>query len=164
VTQSVFYAANFRVAGMPMTGKFSHTGRMESLAEPLRCLIVDDNAGFFAAAASLLESEGLTVVGPASTSAEALLRVTELRPDVTLVDVDLGGESGFDLADQLHRGGEAVIMTSVHAEQDFQEMAAASGALGFIQKSALSSGAIRDLLGGRQNGEKASSPNEPRGT
>jgi DNA-binding NarL/FixJ family response regulator len=64
---------------------------------PLRCLIVDDNPGFLAAARDLLECQGVSVVGVASTSAEARRRSRELRPDVTLVDIDLGGESGFDV-------------------------------------------------------------------
>jgi DNA-binding NarL/FixJ family response regulator len=68
----------------------------------LRCLIVDDSYWFLCAARHLLESQGITVVGLASNSAEALQRAAELRPDVTLVDIDLGGESGLDLARQLH--------------------------------------------------------------
>ena len=66
----------------------------------LRCLIVDDNPGSSAARA-LLEQEGVRVVGIASTRAEAVQRAIELHPDVTLLDIDLGGDSGFDLAQQL---------------------------------------------------------------
>jgi CheY-like chemotaxis protein len=64
----------------------------------VRCLIVDDSPWFLDAARSLLEREGITVVGVASTGAEALRRTAEFRPDVMLVDIDLGGESGFELA------------------------------------------------------------------
>jgi len=77
-------------------------------SDPMRCLIVDDSADFVDAARGLLECEGITVVGSASTSAEALRSFEELRPDVTLVDINLGGESGFELAEQLHRAGGAV--------------------------------------------------------
>ncbi|HEX3286600.1 MAG TPA: hypothetical protein VHT50_18605 [Mycobacterium sp.] len=38
----------------------------------MRCLIVDDNAGFVAAARRLLEADGISVVGSASSSAEAV--------------------------------------------------------------------------------------------
>jgi DNA-binding NarL/FixJ family response regulator len=55
---------------------------------PFRCLIVDDHAGFLGAARALLEQEGIDVVGVASTKAEALQRAKELRPEVTLVDVE----------------------------------------------------------------------------
>jgi CheY-like chemotaxis protein len=53
----------------------------------LRCLIVDDNAAFLDAAAALLEREGVTVVGIASASADALAQAQELRPDVVLADL-----------------------------------------------------------------------------
>ena len=68
---------------------------------PIRCLIVDDNKSFLEAARVLLEREGLTVAGVASTGAEALRQAETLRPDVVLVDISLGDESGFDLARRL---------------------------------------------------------------
>jgi DNA-binding NarL/FixJ family response regulator len=116
----------------------------------LRCLIVDDSPHFLAAARALLERQGITVVGVASTSAEALRRTQELRPDVTLVDIDLAGESGLELARRLHHeAGPAparVILVSTHAEQDYADLIAASPAVGFVSKAALSAGAIGDLL------------------
>ncbi|MEV7808069.1 response regulator [Microbispora sp. NPDC088329] len=54
--------------------------------------------GFRKAARLLLEADGLAVVGTASGSVEALRRLEEAQPDVVLVDIDLGVESGFDLA------------------------------------------------------------------
>jgi CheY-like chemotaxis protein len=68
----------------------------------MRCLIVDDSPRFLDAARGLLERQGITVVGVASNSAEALERTEELQPDVTLLDIDLGGESGLELARRLH--------------------------------------------------------------
>jgi DNA-binding NarL/FixJ family response regulator len=116
----------------------------------LRCLIVDDNPRFLDAARRLLESQDMTVVGVASDSAQALQRAAELRPDVTLIDIDLGGESGLELARTLHReaarGQSAVIMISTRAEQDYAELIAASPAVGFLPKTALSANAITDLI------------------
>ena len=45
----------------------------------------------------------MTVVGVASSIAEALRQARALRPDVILVDIGLGDESGFDLAQLLAR-------------------------------------------------------------
>jgi DNA-binding NarL/FixJ family response regulator len=118
----------------------------------MRCLIVDDSPHFVDAARRLLECEGITVVGVASTGADALRRFEELRPDVTLVDINLGGESGFDVAEQLHRAAGSspspVILISTHAAQDFAELIDTSPAVGFLSKSALTCGAIHDLVGG----------------
>jgi CheY-like chemotaxis protein len=117
----------------------------------LQCLIVDDSRHFLDAARGLLERQGIVVVGVASTGAEALRRVKELRPDVTLVDIDLGDESGFDVARQLQHDSDGtrtrVILISTHAEQDYADLIAASPAVGFLSKSVLSADAIRDLLG-----------------
>jgi CheY-like chemotaxis protein len=74
---------------------------------PLRCLIVDDNGAFLDAARLLLEREGVTVVGVASSIAEALRQARALLPDVSLVDIGLGEESGFDLARLLTQDGRA---------------------------------------------------------
>ncbi len=116
----------------------------------LRCLIVDDSPRFLDAARGLLERQGITVVGVASTSAEAIRFAEELRPDVTLLDIDLGGQSGFEIARRLQRAATLaparVILTSTHAEQDYADLIAASPAIGFLPKSALSGSAIRDLL------------------
>jgi DNA-binding NarL/FixJ family response regulator len=111
---------------------------------PLRCLIVDDNASFLGAAATLLERQGVSVVGVASTHAEALLRSRELRPDVVLVDIVLGAESGFDVAREL-TGAPTVILISTHAEADFADLIERTGAAGFVAKSELSGEAIRRL-------------------
>jgi DNA-binding NarL/FixJ family response regulator len=118
----------------------------------MRCLIVDDSADFVDAARALLQCEGITVVGAASTIADALRSFEDLRPDVTLVDINLGGESGFELAEQLHRAGgpspSPMILISTHAAEDFADMIESSPAVGFLSKSALTCGAIRDLVGG----------------
>jgi DNA-binding NarL/FixJ family response regulator len=116
----------------------------------VRYLIVDDYSPFLDAASGLLKAQGAGVVGVARSGAEALRRAEELRPEVILVDINLGAESGFDVAEQLHRDGPSapVILISTHAEQDFADMIAASPAVGFLCKSVLSTGAVCDLLGG----------------
>jgi DNA-binding NarL/FixJ family response regulator len=131
----------------------------------VRCLIVDDSAVFVDAARGLLENQGVTVVGAASTSAEALRLVEELRPDVTLVDINLGADNGFELTEKIHRDTRPspVILISTHAEQDFADMIAASPALGFLCKSALSSGAICDFVRRGDRGDLARPFGEPQG-
>jgi two-component system, NarL family, nitrate/nitrite response regulator NarL len=115
---------------------------------PLRCVIVDDSSLFLEGAVDLLTREGLDVVGVASASAEAIRLVAELGPDVTIVDVDLGDEDGFELAQRLHAipGASKVILVSTHAEDDLAQLIEGSPALGFIAKTRLSAQAIRDTL------------------
>jgi CheY-like chemotaxis protein len=121
---------------------------------PIRCLLVDDNEAFLEAASVLLEREGLTIVGVASSIAEALRQARALRPDVILVDIGLGDESGFDLAQILARDGQGgqgvgadVILISARAETDYTDMLAESPAAGFLAKSELSARGISRILG-----------------
>ena len=117
----------------------------------LSCLIVDDNFEFLHAARQLLQQEGINVVGVASSGAEALQRVAELRPDVTLVDVCLGDECGFELARRLAaaepRTRSALILISTYAERDLHDVIAESPAVGFLSKSDLSGRAVHAVLG-----------------
>ena len=121
------------------------------LGERTRCVIVDDNRDFLDAATRLLEHQGINVVAVATSSAEGLQCVKDLQPDVTLIDIDLGEDSGFELVETLHRNGSsaevATILISTHAEEDFAELVSASPALAFIPKAALSGAAIRNVLG-----------------
>ena len=114
----------------------------------MRCLIVDDSRHFLEAARGLLLREGVTVVGTATSAAEAGELVDDLRPDVVLVDIDLGDESGFDLILQLRSAGSPppMIPISTHAEQDYADLIAASPAIGFVPKTKLSAAAIQRLL------------------
>jgi DNA-binding NarL/FixJ family response regulator len=117
-----------------------------------RCLIVDDNEPFLEAARVLLEREGLRVAAVAPTYAEALDLFETLRPDVVLIDVFLGEQSGLELARDLAEDGHGpggaatVILISTHTEADLGDLIAASPAAGFLLKSELSAEAIRSIV------------------
>lgn len=114
----------------------------------LRCVIVDDDVTFLDDARALLESDGVTVAGVASSSAEAVQRVKALRPDVVLIDIRLGEESGFHAARQLAADGHgaALIMISADAGEDYADLIADSPVTGFLPKVQLSAAAIGRLL------------------
>jgi CheY-like chemotaxis protein len=116
----------------------------------LHVLIVDDNSSFLGAASTLLEREGLSVDGVASTGAEALRQAEVVRPDVVLVDVFLGKESGLQVARELVADGRAVILISTHDEAELRELIAESPALGFLSKPDLSAEGIREIVDGRR--------------
>jgi CheY-like chemotaxis protein len=117
----------------------------------IRCLIVDDSPRFTQAAVELLADEGIDVVAVAADGDEAVRLARALRPDLALVDIDLGRESGLDVANRLRLeepGGlaGAVILISTHAGEQFAELIAASPAVGFLAKTDLSVDAIMALL------------------
>jgi CheY-like chemotaxis protein len=133
----------------------------------LRCLIIDDNVRFLDVARALLEREGIVVVAVASSAAEALQRAEELRPDVALVDVNLGDQSGFDVVRRLQDTASLApirtVLISTQAEEDYADLVAASPAIGFLPKTILSARAIRELLGLPVHSHGDGSLNEPQG-
>jgi DNA-binding NarL/FixJ family response regulator len=104
---------------------------------------------FLNVARVLLEQQGITVVGVACDGADAAERARMLRPDVILIDICLGKESGFEVAQQLAGNGDAraLIMISTLGEADYAELIADSPVAGFLPKSDLSAAGIRNLLG-----------------
>ena len=116
----------------------------------VRCLIVDDSTLFLETASRILHDGGLTVVGVVSSRAEALAQVQETRPDVALVDVVLGLDSGIDLAHELAADTAPdrtrVILISSLSADDFADLMAETPAIGFLPKSRLSAAAVEELL------------------
>jgi DNA-binding NarL/FixJ family response regulator len=97
----------------------------------------------------------MAVVGVAATGDEAVELMDDLEPDVILVDIILGSESGFDVVGRLvtrnRVRGSHTIMISTHDEVDFAQRIAASPAVGFLPKSQLTASAIHALLARAQN-------------
>jgi DNA-binding NarL/FixJ family response regulator len=117
----------------------------------LRCLIVDDNASFREEMRGLLAEQGLDVVGGAGSAADAHRQIAELRPDVALIDIDLGSESGLRLARQLRAqpGRRAIphlILISTHDEAEYADLIEASPAIGFLAKIDVSAARIRQMV------------------
>jgi len=115
----------------------------------LRLLIVDDNNEFLAAAKDLLTQQGVQVVAVATTGAEAIQLVGDHELDAVLVDVDLGLESGIDVATEIASNtGPPVVLISAYSEAEVADLDIAHSAVGFISKSDLSAQRIVDVLDG----------------
>ncbi len=124
-----------------------------------RCVIVDDNYQFRTVAGRLLHGGEMAVVGMASNSAEALATINETQPDVALVDVRLGGESGFDLAEHIHRMFQhaVVILVSTYPAEDLEQ--AVTGP--FLTKTELSGSAIHAIMNHHAVSEREAEPARP---
>lgn len=96
----------------------------------------------------------MTVVGTASTLATAIESARSSRPDLILVDIDLGGESGFDVVEALHDDDPrfTMILVSTHDEEDFADMVESSSAVGFLPKFELSADRILGIVARERNG------------
>jgi DNA-binding NarL/FixJ family response regulator len=114
----------------------------------LRCLLVDDSEEFLASAARLLESQGIEIVGSATSGDEALRLAEQLEPDLALVDIELAGEDGIALTQEFEARAPAtrVVLISAYEREDLRDLMADSRAVGFIPKSSLGAREIATVL------------------
>jgi DNA-binding NarL/FixJ family response regulator len=117
--------------------------------------IVDDNNELRSALQEIVSmSEGYQCIGTMSTAAEALKELPEIKPDVVLMDINLGsGESGIDCVRELKPKipGTNFMMCTVYEEDEKIFEALSAGATGYILKKtapATMLEAIRELYQG----------------
>jgi len=113
----------------------------------MRFLIVDDSQDFLSSARRLLDSQGVEVVGVATSSSEAIPLVRQLEPDIALIDVDLGDEDGIALARELKRVAPdtRTILISAHALDDL-DLTDAGADVAFLHKAELGADKIAGLI------------------
>jgi DNA-binding NarL/FixJ family response regulator len=125
----------------------SHTA---SHTSPFKVMIVDDHAAFRASARTLLEAEGLSVVAEAQTGEDALEALESATCDVLLLDVNLPGIDGFEVArsitDRGGRGPAIVLVSNRELNELGVDRVTACGARGFVAKHSLSREAIDTLV------------------
>ncbi len=111
-------------------------------------LIVDDHADFRAAARSLLDAEGFDVVGEAADGPEALLEVDRCHPALVLLDIQLPGMDGIEVAAYLADGPEPpqVVLISSRSAVVYGTRLTAAPVAGFLAKSELTGAALTDVL------------------
>src|SRR6516162_2473220 len=110
--------------------------RQPTIAET-RVLIVDDHPFMRRGLAQTINDQaGMEVCGEAGSVAEALQMMETSRPDLAVIDISLGAESGLELIQALRTRWPAtkVLVSSMHDETLFAERALRAGALGFVNK------------------------------
>jgi len=106
----------------------------------VRVFIVDDHPVFAHGMASFLASIGdFEVVGSAATEDDAVAGVLAVRPDVVLMDLDLGDGTGVEATRRIVRGapGTGVLVVTMLGDDDSLFAALRAGARGYLLKSAL---------------------------
>ena len=116
----------------------------------LRLFIVDDHDEFRSFAASLLGHGGFEVAGDAPNGEAAIDAVETLHPDVVLLDIQLPGIDGIEVAARLAARSDppAVILMSTRSASSYGSRLARARARGFIPKQQLSGAAVAAMLDG----------------
>lgn len=111
-------------------------------------VIVDDHAPFRAQAARLVEAAGYEVVASCGDGRSALAAISELRPDLVLLDVQLPDTDGFQLMAQLDGGLDRsiVVLVSSREAADYGTRIRHSGAAAFITKGELSARSLGEAV------------------
>jgi DNA-binding NarL/FixJ family response regulator len=120
----------------------------EAGTDALRVLLVDDHDLFRTGLRNLLEANGLTVAGEASTGVEAVQSVAELAPDVVVMDLNMPGMTGVEATRQIASAApltRVVVLTISDQEEDVLD-AIVAGACGYLLKDA----SIQELIRGIQ--------------
>jgi DNA-binding NarL/FixJ family response regulator len=110
-------------------------------------LIVDDHPGFRSFARMLLGTEGFEVTGDVADGESALDAVSAQHPDVVLLDVQLPGIDGFEVARRLASTPDAprVVLTSSREAGDYGSRLTEAPVRGFLPKQDLSGAALSAL-------------------
>lgn len=124
--------------------------------QAISVLAIDDHALLREGIAAVIDGEpGMRYVGGAGSAQEGLAQFRALRPDVTLLDVQLPDQSGIDLMSlikQEYPQARVIVLTTYRGDA-LASGALKAGALGYLLKSMLQSdlvAAIRSVHAGRK--------------
>jgi len=110
---------------------------MTQEAKPIRILLIDDHAVVRAGLRMIVQSRpGMTIVGEAGNRNDALALAGSEHPEIILLDLDLGGDSGMTLiAELLAASSEAriIILTGLR-DSEVHRQAVMLGAMGIVKK------------------------------
>ncbi|MDT0327686.1 response regulator transcription factor [Nocardiopsis lambiniae] len=103
----------------------------------IRVLLVDDHPVVREGIRGMLSAEAdLDIVGDAASGPEAVARVTELRPDVVLMDLRMPGGDGVAATERIgaeHPGTHVLVLTTYDTDTDILR-AVEAGATGYLLK------------------------------
>jgi len=119
----------------------------------IRLLIVDDHPLFREGLGQMVSHEPDLVVCGEVAAAEALRVIPNLKPDLLLMEISLGGTSGLDLIKAIKNAYDdlPVLVISMHDESLYAERSLRAGAMGYVMKHETGKtvrNAIRKVLGG----------------
>lgn len=113
------------------------------ITNTVQVLIVDDQESFRSAARLVVDlADGFEVAGEAATGEEAVFLVTDLRPDLVLMDMNLPDIDGLEATRQIMTSRPETTVIGLSTYDEFRDRALAAGAVAFISKSDFDAGLL----------------------
>ena len=131
------------------------TRRVRTSSAPAEVLIVDDHPIVRHGLSQLIDNEpGLHVCGTAASPSEALRAIPDSEPDLVLLDLSLGEDSGLELLKQIKSSYAdlPVLVLSMHDEAYYADRVLRAGAMGYVMKQESADHvitAIRQVISGK---------------
>ncbi|WP_284036884.1 response regulator transcription factor [Neobacillus sp. 114] len=120
----------------------------------IRIVILEDQESLLGVIGSLLNlEEDMEVASQASNGEEALTLVHCLKPDICIMDVEMPGKNGLEVAEALMSAGCKVIILTTFARAGYWQRALKAGVTGYLLKDSPSEelvGSIRSIMRGER--------------
>lgn len=120
----------------------------------IKIVLAEDQRMLLGALGALLDLEiDMTVVGKAKNGDEALSLIKEHNPDVCIMDIEMPGKSGLDVAEELKGEACKVIILTTFARSGYFERARKADVRGYLLKDSPSeelANSIRIIMDGRR--------------
>ena len=120
----------------------------------IKIVIAEDQRMLLGALGALLDLEtDMSVVGKAKNGEEALSMIKQLKPDVCVMDIEMPGKSGLDVAEELKGTACKVIILTTFARSGYFERARKADVRGYLLKDSPSeelANSIRIIMDGRR--------------
>jgi two-component system, NarL family, invasion response regulator UvrY len=114
--------------------------------KPISVLIVDDQETFRAALRDVVAAtQGLKLVGEATSGEQALAAADELSPQLVIMDKRMPGLGGVEATRLITSRHPRIVVVIVSVEEPHAQVLRASGAAGFIRKQDLSPRVLWDM-------------------
>jgi DNA-binding NarL/FixJ family response regulator len=112
---------------------------MPHISKPLQVYIVEDSPIIRRLLASTVEAAGAQLIGQTGSADKAIAELSQMHPDLVVIDIGLRTGNGFDVLEALHRhhllsAAIKVVFTN-HASAEFEELSLKLGANRFFDKS-----------------------------
>ncbi len=113
------------------------------ITKSVRVLIVDDQESFRSAARLVIEStDGFEVAGEAATGEDAVSVVTDISPDLVLMDMNLPGIDGPEATRRILGSNPNIKVVGLSTYEEYHDRALAAGAVAFIAKAEFEPGRL----------------------